>query len=95
MDGNIITKINETREKTILTYYNQAYSEIRSTIRSNPFITEFDISAGCISKEITDEICNRLNKEGLTSEVITYYRILPYPKNIWKIKINTLGQNNN
>jgi len=53
--------IIETRERTITTAYNAAVAELKSLIEKNPFQTTFNISAGCVSEEMTEEIARRFN----------------------------------
>jgi hypothetical protein len=53
--------INDTRERTITTAFNAAVAELKSLIEKNPFQTTFNITAGCVSEEMTEEISRRFN----------------------------------
>jgi len=63
--ANLLETLNLSREETISKHYGAALAELREKIRAEPLRTTFRISAGCVSKDITNEIARRLNAEGI------------------------------
>jgi hypothetical protein len=67
--ATLLENINNIRENTIATHYAAARAQLEESIAANALKTSFCVSAGCISKEITQEIAHRFNQEGIKSTV--------------------------
>lgn len=61
----LLDTLNSSREETITKHYNAAFAELQDKIQKDPLKTLFIIHAGCVSKNITDEIARRFNAKGL------------------------------
>ena len=60
-----LENINIARENTITTHYSAAVAELEEKIKDEPLKTTFHIYAGCISKDVTNEIAHRFNQGGI------------------------------
>lgn len=61
---NLIDTVNGFREETLDKHYRAALAELDEKVRNEPLRTVFNIRAGCISKEVTNEIVRRFNAGG-------------------------------
>jgi hypothetical protein len=62
---DVLDSLNIARETTIVTHYNLALEELTYKVKTEPLKTTFYIYAGCVSKDITHEICRRFNNNGI------------------------------
>ena len=67
--ASLLENINNARENTIATHYAAASAQLEEFIKSEPLKTSFYIDAGCVSKDVTNEIAFRFNQEGIKSTV--------------------------
>lgn len=67
--SGLITKINDLREQEIMKHYLAFQAELNLKIKAEPLRDNFDIYTGCVSKEITEEIVKRLQKENIIANV--------------------------
>lgn len=63
--ATLLGTLNSIREQTITKHYDAAIAELNEKIEAEPLKTVFHIKAGCVSREITDEIARRFNNGGL------------------------------
>lgn len=63
--ASLLDTLNASREETIVKHYGAASAELQEKIKSEPLRTSFQISAGCVSKDVTDEIARRFNDSGI------------------------------
>lgn len=69
MSTSLHELVTKTREETIVFHYKAAVAELTEKIKENPFKISFNIYAGCISPELTSEICKRFNSSGVKTEI--------------------------
>ena len=63
----LLTNLNTSRETTISKHYDASIAELNEKVASEPLRTSFHIKAGCISKEVTEEIAKRFVSGGLSA----------------------------
>ena len=63
--SKLLHTINEAREMVIHTHYSACIAQIKDYVAKSPLKTEFYVTAGCVSEQITNEIAHRLNQEGI------------------------------
>lgn len=63
--ATLLDTLNVVRENKISTHYGAASAELKDKIERDPLKTVFHIYAGCVSKEVTNEIAFRFNSGGL------------------------------
>ena len=60
--------LNSSREETITKHYNAAFAELQEKIQKEPLRSSFQISAGCIDKDIANEIARRFERGNIKAE---------------------------
>ena len=60
-----LENINTAREHTIATHYSASIAELEEKVKNEPLKTSFHIYAGCVSKDVTQEIAHRFNTVGI------------------------------
>jgi len=60
-----LENINTARENTIATHYAASIAELEEKVKNEPLKTSFHIYAGCVSKDVTQEIAHRFNQGGI------------------------------
>lgn len=61
--------LQEIREEQIRSHYAAATEELRIKIRENPLRTKLYIYAGCVSREVAEELAHRFRGDGLEAVV--------------------------
>lgn len=67
--STLLDVMNSTREETISTHYGAASAELTEKIKLEPLRTTFHIYAGCVSKDVANEIACRFNRGGVKAIV--------------------------
>lgn len=67
---SLLDSVNTLRNETIDKHFSAAKAEFETKIKLSPLETKFNIYAGCISDDMTEELANKFNNGGIKAKAI-------------------------